>query len=427
MKRRRLFATLLVLGCLALPQRSPAPVVIKKDEGVSYQAPGAEPPIADQRDAQAQFDAALAKEKAGSVGTAIAGYKKTVRRFPKSTIASTAQYKAGELMEKQNDLSGATKAYEKLLKDYPRSTDFNKALDGVFRIGTAWLEGARQKLIGVPTLPSMDKAVSTYGIIVQQAPYSRLAPLAQFNIGQAREKQGDPKAAIVSYQAVVDKYSTDPAAADALYQIGFCYMKISRSGSYDRIAAQRARESFEDFLAQYPGSEKAAQAKENLNSLANQQTGGSLQIARFYDKQGMYKAAIVYYNDVIKQQPNSPESEQAKTRLDALRAKLGDAAFNQSAVSATPTAPAGTAAANAAKKPTDGRLQAQTDTAKRPDYVGPPVSAPAPPPPPPASNVPGIDNLRPPSSGGSSSGGGSRPEPTPPPVPEGEQPTLPTQ
>lgn len=416
MKKSRLLAALLVFGCAAFPLRSPAPIVVKEGEGTSYVAPGAEE-VPNQKDAQAQFDTALAKENSGSTAAAIAGYRKTVRRFPRSLVASSAQYKLGVLLEKQGDTTGATKAYEKLVKDYPKSADFNGALEGVFRIGTLWLDGAKQKVLGLPTLPSMEKAVTTYAIIISNAPFSKLAPLAQFNVGQAREKQADYKAAIVSYQVVVDKYPLAPAAADAQYQIGFCYMQISRQGSYDKVAAQRAKENFEDFLASYPNNEKAAQARENLTALTSQQTGGSLQIARYYDKQKLYRAAIVYYNDVIRQQPNSPESEQAKTRLDQLRAKLGDAVFNEGANVTNPAATAG----GAAKKPADGRLQAQTETAHRSDYAGPPVSVPAPPPAPPtATGGPGfpLSPIAP---------SGSRPESTPPPVPEGDQPVLPAQ
>lgn len=415
MKKTRLFAALLALGCVALPVRSPAPIVVREGEGTSYVAPGAEE-VPNQKDAQAQFDTALARENAGATGAAISGYRKTVSRFPKSLVASSAQYKLGALLEKVNDITGATKAYEKLIKDYPKSADFNAALEGEFRIGTLWLDGNRQKVLGLPTLPSMDRAIAAYGIIINNAPFSRLAPLAQFNVGQAHEKEFDYKTAIASYQVVVDKYPTSAAAADAQYQIGFSYLQISRQGSYDKVASQRARESFEDFLASYPNHEKAAQAKENLGALATQQTGGSLQIARYYDKQKLYRAAIVYYNDVIRQQPNSPDSEKAKARLDALRAKLGDAVFNQGSAVTNP------ATAAAAKKPTDGRLQAQTDTARRSDYAGPPVAAPSPPPAP-ASATEGVGLPLSPNAPPAP----NRPEATPPPVPEGDQPSLPAQ
>ncbi len=427
MKRTRLFAVLLVIGCVALPHRSPAPLTVTKGEGTQYNAPGSDAPIPDQKDAQTQFDTAFAREKKGDLGGAIAGYRKTVHRFPKSTVASNAQFKVGDLSEKLGHLDDAAVGYEKLIKDYPHSADFNNALEGEFRIGTAYLEGAKQVVLGIKTLPSRDRAIAIYKIIVANAPFSRYAPLAQFNEGQAYQRQNDLKDAIIAYQVVVDKYPTDPAAADALYQIAFAYMVVSRTGSYDQAAATRARESFEDYLSAYPNSEKAAQAKENLASLASQQTGGSLNIAEYYYGQKQFRAAVVYYNDVIRQQPNSPDSDKAKKRLDAIRSKYGEKYFTNAPGAAV--AAGGTGAKGVTPKLGDGRLQAQTDTAKRPDYVGPPVSAPTPPPVA-ASNPGGFPGLGGPGASQpapASQPAGPAPEVTPPPVPEGEQPSLPSQ
>ena len=431
MKKTGLFVVLVVLGCSSFAHRSPAPIVVREGEGTNYVPPGSEE-VPNQKDAQTQFDTAFASEKAGNIGSAIAGYRKTVRRFSKSSIAPAAQYKIGLLYEKSGNLNNASREYEKLIKNYPRSTDFDNALEGEFRVATALLEGARVKVLGVPTLPSVNGAIKIYTFIINNAPYSRFAPLSQFNIGQALERQGDLKASITAYKVVVDRYPTNPAAADALYQIGFVSMQISRSGSYDRNAAVTARESFEDFLAAYPTSEKAAQARDNLQSLGLQQTGGSLQIARYYDKQRLYKAAIIYYNDVIRQQPASPEGEQAKKRLDVLRTKLGETVFNQATSTAPPppmTAGSTAGAVDANKvtpgaKNGDSRLQAQTDTARRPDYVGPQVSAPTPPP---VATVPVPDAGAPVPGAPAPPRPQSEGEPKPPVVPEGEQPSLPSQ
>ncbi len=415
---------LLSLGTIAFPFRSPAPIVVTPGEGASYQEPGSEDSAPNQKDAQTQFDVAFAKETKGDLGSAIAGYRKTVHRFPKSSVASVAQYKIGVLLEKRHDLSGAATAYEKLIKDYPHSVDYTNALEGEYRVGTAFLEGAKQKILGIPTLASRDRAIAIYTVIISNAPYSRYAPLAQFNIGQAKERQQDWKGAIAAYQQAVDKYPTDPIAADALYQIGFNYMQISRTGSNDRNSAGRARESFEDFLSAYPTSEKAPQAKENIAALANMQTGGSLQIADYYYGQKLFRAAVVYYNDVIRQQPNSPDSAKAKARLDYIRSKYGDKYFAD-----TQSAPGQAGVGGLALvKPHEDRLQAQTDTAKRSDYVGPPVSAPTPPPPPPTAGNPGLGGLP---FGGSAPASSSAPssqgDAPPPRVPDAEQPSLPSQ
>jgi outer membrane protein assembly factor BamD len=140
----------------------------------------------------------------------------------------------------------------------------------------------------------------------------------------------------------VEKFPNDPLAIDAQYQIGYIWSKASSSGTYDPAAAAHAKVGFEDFLARYPNSEKATQARENLKRMEHKQTSTAYDIAKFYDKQKQYRAAAIYYNEVIRQQPGSTEGERAKKRISELRAKVGDAKLQAPSVTA--------AAANRNKK-----------------------------------------------------------------------------
>ncbi len=47
-------------------------------------------------------------------------------------------------------------------------------------------------------------------------------------------------------------------------------------------------------------------------------------IAKFYDWSKDYKAAIIYYNDVVRKQPKTPDADLAKTRIEELRSQFGD-------------------------------------------------------------------------------------------------------
>jgi len=135
----------------------------------------------------------------------------------------------------------------------------------------------------------------------------------------------------------VDKFPNEPIAVNAQYQIGYIWYTAAQLGTNDAAAANNAKTAFQDFLFHYPKSEKAAQARKNLDILEHKQTNNSFKVAKFYDKQKYYRAAVIYYNEVIRQQPGSEESNQAKKRIDQLRAKLGDAAL-QPAISVSQTA-----------------------------------------------------------------------------------------
>ena len=47
-------------------------------------------------------------------------------------------------------------------------------------------------------------------------------------------------------------------------------------------------------------------------------SGGSLSVARFYDKAGNYPAALVYYNEVLTQTPDSAQGQEARQRKRVL-------------------------------------------------------------------------------------------------------------
>ncbi|PYJ90144.1 MAG: outer membrane protein assembly factor BamD, partial [Verrucomicrobia bacterium] len=59
--------------------------------------------------------------------------------------------------------------------------------------------------------------------------------------------------------------------------------------------------------------------------MEHKETSTAYDIAKFYDKQKEYRAAAIYYNEVIRTQPGSTEGERAKKRISELRAKVGDA------------------------------------------------------------------------------------------------------
>lgn len=311
-----------------------------------------------------QMSKAEKLEAAGDQAGAYKAYAGLVKRYGLSALAPKAQRKLGMLLEKSSDYDKAYEAYSTYLSKYPRGEDFDAVVEAQFRIGKLFLEGQKKKLLGVPVASSMPRAQEMFEGIIKRAPFSKWAPLAQFNIGQALEKQSKYPEAIAAYQGVVTRYPTDPIADDAQYQIGYVRLREAREGSYDRASGQKAREAFDDFINRYPESEKVPQARENMKSLTGGQTKGTLDIAKFYDKTKQYKAAVIYYNDVIKEQPGSAEGEFAKMRIEALKGEFGEDALR-----AGPERTETGARAQQRRK-----LQAKVATASRPDYVGPPVA-----------------------------------------------------
>jgi outer membrane protein assembly factor BamD len=320
MQMRR-FGLFLCLGAaFAFAHPAISAVVFKAGEKAKYVPPGEEEM---NGNAEQLFHIAQVAEQEHNPKRAMKAYKALVRKHPRDALAPGALYRAAELIEQSNDLLGAAIVFRNLVERYPSSPHFEDAIEAQFRIGEVYLAGKKLKVLGIPFATSMDRAVEIFAAIIRTAPYGKYTARAQFDIGLAREKQHLNDAALEAYQAVVDKFPTDPLAPEAQYQIGYLWFTTSKAGTRDIAATKNARVAFQDFLFRYPTSEKAAQAKANLRVLEHKQTSTAYDVARFYDRQKHYRSAVIYYNEVIREQPGSPESERAQKRIDELKAKLG--------------------------------------------------------------------------------------------------------
>jgi outer membrane protein assembly factor BamD len=314
----------LIVAALALPELGVASIIFQPGKKAKFVAPGDEEMSGN---AAELFQIGQTAEKEGNTKRAIRAYKTLVKRHPKDTLAAGALFRAAELQEQRRDYPEAARSFSQLVLKYPTSPHFDEAIEAQFRIGEIYLAGKKLKFLGIPVASSLDRAVTIFADVVRTAPYGKYTARAQFDIGLAREKQGANDAALQAYQAVVDKFPNEPIAVDAQYQIGYIWFHAARTGTKDMAAASNAKTAFEDFIFHYPNSEKAAQARANLQLLEHKQTTSSFAVAKFYDKQKYYRAAVIYYNEVIRQQPGSTESDQAKKRIDELRAKVGEAAL----------------------------------------------------------------------------------------------------
>jgi outer membrane protein assembly factor BamD len=324
-------ALLCTAVALIFSESATASVVFQPGKKAKFVAPGEEQV---SETALQLYNTAQSAEKEGNLKRAIHAYANIVRHYPKDALAPSALYRGAQLQEQEHDYFVAADSYRLLVERYPSNPHFDEAIEAQFRIGEMYLSGKKKKILGISVGNSLDKAVTIFASIVRTAPYGKYTARAQFNIGLAREKQNVPQMAVEAYQAVVTKFPNEPVAADAQYQIGYIWLMAARKGTTDAAATTNAKTAFQDFLLHYPHSEKAAQARANLDLLEHKETTSSYEVAKFYDKQKYYRAAVIYYNEVIRQQPGSTESNLAKKRIDQLRAKVGEAAL-QSALAPT--------------------------------------------------------------------------------------------
>jgi len=308
---------------LALPLRSPAPLIYRPGEGWSYEPVGGagkwqRPRAKDQLEvAQAAFDKR-------DFSLALKAARRVVRVWPLSDYAPQAQYLVGRCYEAKGKDEKAFAEYQKVLEKQPKIANFPEILQRQYEIANKYLAGKWFKLWGViPIFSSMDKTSAMYEKIVKTGPYSEVAPQAQMKIGAAREKQSNFALAAKAYETAADRYHDRPQiAAAALFKEGSAYKKQAQTAEYDQSTAGQAIATFTDFMTLYPNDPRVAQAQNTISGLKGEQARGSFKIAQFYEKYKRWNGALVYYNEVLLLDPNSQYAAQARQRIEQLKKRV---------------------------------------------------------------------------------------------------------
>jgi outer membrane protein assembly factor BamD len=314
---------LFVIACVVLvPLRAPAPLFYVPGEGWYYEMYGQNtrwqrPRAKEQLDVAQQ---AFAKE---DYNTTLHAAHRILRVWPLSDYAPDAEYLIGRCLETTGNDEAAFKAYQNIIEKYPRSSRYDEVLWRQYQIANRFLGGQWFWLWGCIPYPSMDQTAEMFDKVVNNGPYSGVAPHAQLRIGAAREKQKNYPDAVKAYATAADRYYNQPTiASDALFREGVSYARQAAKAEYDQNTAVEAIATFTDFITLYPHDRRVPQAEKAIAWLKAEQVRGNFEIAKFYEKSKKWNGALIYYNEVLQLDPNSRYAASARQRIEVLKPRV---------------------------------------------------------------------------------------------------------
>lgn len=307
--------TALVLMAAAPP--CPAPIVYRPGEGFETKGQAAQ-----QATPKAQLDYGIELEKKRQWDDALSSHRQLLRRWPTSIHAAEAQFHIGYCQEQQREYFKAFQSYQKVIDSYQGFEKFDEVLQRQFKIGNLFLAGERVKFLGVKTFPSMDKAVEIFEKVIKNGPYGEVAQQAQMAIGYAREKAKRYDDAVAAYRTLIEKYPASALLEEAYFNVALTFFKAATKAEYDQGYANKAVESFNEYLVKFPSGTKTAVARDYIVRVQTDQARGLYEVAHYYDKQKDFSAALVYYNELIARHPQSSYAKDAHARVELLRRQV---------------------------------------------------------------------------------------------------------
>ncbi|MFK7851246.1 MAG: tetratricopeptide repeat protein [Akkermansiaceae bacterium] len=268
---------------------------------------------------EALYLRAKSEDDAGRSKKAAKLYEDVADDYPTTPSAAQARYRQAEILEQRGEILDSFDAYQDFLTRYRGSGLYSKALNRQTAMAQGAADGEiKSSFLGLKRRLSTDKVVEMLGKVRDNAPRSKEAAKAQFTIGELYQSRDESKKAISAYRKLVRDQPRSTYSAEALFRVGIVLMEEADRGNRNRATLELAEEAFSDYLLQYPGHAKNAEARRLSKNLRSRELDRSLEIAEYYDRVGQTESAKVYYRDVLKQTKSGPSYDKARARLSAL-------------------------------------------------------------------------------------------------------------
>jgi len=267
--------------------------------------------------AKEQFNWAEDFLKKGDYKRAIDEYKKIFKKFPENPFAARAHLAIGMCYYRMNKFNQAFESYQKVINEYPSSNVVQIALELEEKLAQGFLEKKSAGQFLTPQHTRYNKAAEIYQQIVDNFPFQSRAAELQYKVGLIYYQAKNYKEAIKAFEKVKKKYSESPWAEESSFMIGVVYWdQTPPSLEYHQDIINKAIESFQIFIKNYPGHPKVKEAKQYLSNLIERQAELLFNIGEFYYKQeGSLKAASIYYRKLEENFSETHWGKEARKRL----------------------------------------------------------------------------------------------------------------
>lgn len=270
-----------------------------------------------KEDPVAQFAWCEECEKNEDWSAARKGYDALVREWPTSPLAPRAQLRLAELEVQDRSFEDAFAEYRYLLDFFSSSCDYNEVAKRMYALAEQ-LRADGKNFIFFHFANTVDVR-RAYEALVLRAPGADFVPKAMLTIASLRIDEGKFQEAVTVFENLRNLHPNTPEAAESVVREARIRMKMLDEMGYNR---SRVRDTI-DFLRLSLRGDLEQSVREELDAALakarDMYEAEAWKAAAFYDSRTRTRrSAINAYEVYLKEYPEGPHAEEARTRRDAL-------------------------------------------------------------------------------------------------------------
>ncbi len=155
------------------------------------------------------------------------------------------------------------------------------------------------------------ESAALFDIIKLQYPSSAYADDAQYYMAEINFARGEYILSAFNYSLVRRSFPNSEHAKDALYKSALSYYEITLPADRDPEYTRKAIAAFNDFQGIYPTDSLALRAAEKISELRDRLAEKHFLSAKQYISMSTNRAALIYFDAVIEDYPDSKWAEDA--------------------------------------------------------------------------------------------------------------------
>ena len=225
--------------------------------------------------------------------------------FPGSVYAQEAYYFLGVSYYFLEEYDHANDALSEYLKVQNNPRYFQSAVEFKFAIAEQFKAGARRRPFGSRRLPKWVPGASSslqiYNEVIAAVPCHEIAAQALISKGMLLWKWRDYHEAIEAFQMVIRRFPKYEYTPDCYLYIGKIYLEQSQYEFQNSDILALAEINLCKFERDFPREERLCEAQADLMAVKETYACGLYETGRFYERKCKPRAAVIYYNDALRQ------------------------------------------------------------------------------------------------------------------------------
>lgn len=269
--------------------------------------------------AEGQYLMAVAKFKqlvgTGDAAGAVGELERLKIEHPEIAGPDFDLFIAAELLYAEGKWVEAVRKYEELLTGHPSSWLYETAMEREFSVAQAFVNGQKRPVLKVLRLSAFDEGETMLRRIADRAGDAPIAQRALVTLARGYSKKGDHLDAYEVWSEVSSRWPTGEMGRTALLEMAQSLHSAYQSPDYDPTSLASAKTYYTNYRLRYPELAADNEIDEKLTLIEEQLAYKQYAVGEYYDRTGNVDAAKLYYDQVIKNWPDTAAAEMAQARL----------------------------------------------------------------------------------------------------------------